>query len=106
MSTQEPTQTGRARLILFDIDGTLLLGHGAGARAFTVAGRAVCGPQFSLEGITIGGAIDSVIYTTAARAMGVADPASLHDTFRERYLQELPAQLARPERPATLLRVY
>jgi len=103
MSTRERTQTGRARLVLFDIDGTLLVSHGAGARAFTSAGRAVCGPQFSLDGITIGGAIDSVIYTTAARAMGIVDPPAQHDAFRERYLLELATELSQPKRLPTLL---
>jgi phosphoglycolate phosphatase-like HAD superfamily hydrolase len=39
------------RLVLFDIDGTLLIGQGAGARAMERAGRGLHGPAFSLEGI-------------------------------------------------------
>ena len=81
------------KLILFDIDGTLLRGHGAGTRAMMRAGRAICGHAFDLEGIMIGGGLDPVIFGEAARRMGV-EPAQLHDAFRDQYLIELAAELA------------
>jgi phosphoglycolate phosphatase-like HAD superfamily hydrolase len=86
------------KLLLFDIDGTLLIGHGAGVRAMTRAGRAICGTGFSLEGLSIGGSLDPLIYTEAARKMGVPEPLSLHDAFRARYLHELRLELATAER--------
>jgi len=91
------------KAVLFDIDGTLLRGYGAGTRAMTRAGRAVCGPSFNLEGVMIGGGLDPVIYGEAARNMGVADPMTLHETFRERYLEELRAELRAAERVPHLL---
>jgi len=86
------------KLLLFDIDGTLLIGHGAGARAMTRAGKAICGEAFSLDGVVISGGLDPLIFAEAARNMGIAEPAALHDHFRERYLQELQAELVQAAR--------
>jgi phosphoglycolate phosphatase-like HAD superfamily hydrolase len=94
---------GPAHLVLFDIDGTLLVSHGAGGRAFVRAGRAVCGQAFSIDGITIAGNLDAVIFRTAARAMGLSEPESVHEAFRERYLIELEAELAQAPSATVLL---
>jgi phosphoglycolate phosphatase-like HAD superfamily hydrolase len=81
------------KLLLFDVDGTLLIGHGAGARAMMTAGRAVLGSAFSLDGVLISGGLDPIIYREAAIQMGISDPEPLHEAFRARYLQELPGEL-------------
>ena len=81
------------KVVLFDIDGTLMHGYGAGTRAMTRAGRAVCGAGFDLDGIMIGGGLDPVIYRQAALKMGLADPDLLHDGFRDRYFEELRIEL-------------
>jgi phosphoglycolate phosphatase len=91
------------KAVLFDIDGTLMLGYGAGTRAMTRAGRAVCGAAFDLQGIMIGGGLDPIIFHEAAVSMGVADPLALHDAFRDRYLDELRAELLAAERRAEVL---
>jgi phosphoglycolate phosphatase-like HAD superfamily hydrolase len=91
------------KAVLFDIDGTLLRGYGAGTRAMGRAGRAVCGESFTLDGVMIGGGLDPVIYHEAARNMGLTDPLLLHDPFRDRYLAELQAELLAAERRAHLL---
>jgi phosphoglycolate phosphatase len=91
------------KLLLFDIDGTLMLGHGAGTRAMQRAGRALFGEAFSLEGVMIGGGMDPVIFAQAVSRLGVADPTAVHDGFRERYLQELRHELTHaPKRPHLL----
>jgi phosphoglycolate phosphatase-like HAD superfamily hydrolase len=90
------------KLALFDIDGTLLLGGGAGARAMTRAGQAVLGPAFTLDGIELGGALDSWIYEQAAASMGDEDARHRHDAFRESYLAELLRELEEGP-PPTLL---
>jgi phosphoglycolate phosphatase len=90
-------------VILFDIDGTLMRGHGSGSRALLRAGRAVCGEAFNLEGITISGGLDMAIYESAARAMGMMDPEALHEAFRARYLLELASELASSSPRAELL---
>lgn len=66
------------KIILFDIDGTLFRGHGAGSRAMVRAGRQICGAAFALEGVMISGGLDPVIYSEAARLMGLADAHTLH----------------------------
>jgi phosphoglycolate phosphatase len=77
------------KLVLFDIDGTLLRGHGAGSRAMLRAGRALHGEGFSLEGITMGGGLDPVIFASALERLGILEATAHHDAFRDRYLQEL-----------------
>jgi phosphoglycolate phosphatase len=98
------TEEGRQlKAVLFDIDGTLMVGHGAGTRAMTRAGQAICGAAFDLAGILIGGSLDPIIFHEAALGMGLEDPLSLHDAFRERYLIELAAELLAAERRAHIL---
>lgn len=91
------------KLILFDIDGTLMLGHGAGTRAMTRAGKAICGDAFDLNGIMIGGGLDPVLFAQAAARMGIAAPVQLQAAFRDRYLAELQLELATAARKAHLL---
>jgi phosphoglycolate phosphatase-like HAD superfamily hydrolase len=77
------------KLVLFDIDGTLLRGHGAGSRAMMRAGRALHGEGFSLDGIMMGGGLDPVIFASALARLGILEVTSHHDAFRDRYLKEL-----------------
>lgn len=91
------------KLVLFDIDGTLLLGQGAGARAMERAGRGLHGESFSLSGIDFGGALDPWIYAQAVAAAAVAAAEHAHDLFHEAYLIELARELARPEGKPALL---
>jgi phosphoglycolate phosphatase-like HAD superfamily hydrolase len=81
------------KLILFDIDGTLLHGHGVGARAMERAGRSLHGPNFSLAGIDFGGALDPWIYAEAARKLGEMAVEAMHSRFHESYLVELAREL-------------
>jgi phosphoglycolate phosphatase len=91
------------RLVLFDIDGTLLLGGGAGGRAMGRAGQAVLGPAFSLEGIDFAGALDTWIYAEAARRMAYVDAHTRHTAFHDAYLIELARELAEAELRPVLL---
>lgn len=92
------------KLLLFDVDGTLMRAHGAGSRAMTRAGRAVCGEAFSLEGVSIAGGLDPVIFADAGRNMGLADPMPFHDAFREAYFEELAREMVAevPRKPQRL----
>lgn len=80
-------------VILFDIDGTLMRSHGVGTRAMLRAGQAICGGRFDLEGVMIGGGLDPIIYRQAAIKMGLVDHHTLHEAFRDRYLEELEREL-------------
>lgn len=91
------------RLVLFDIDGTLLRAQGVGAIAMERAGRRVLGPSFTLEGIDFGGALDPWIFRQAAQRLGHEDPSPLHPTFRDEYLVELARALDADERRPVLL---
>jgi len=72
-------------LILFDIDGTLLLSQGAGAKAMQEAGRRVVGKHFSLKSVPFAGRLDPLIWADGATLAGVEDPAALEPAFRSSY---------------------
>ncbi len=91
------------RLILFDIDGTLLRGQGIGARAMERAGRRLLGPEFSLEGIDFRGALDPWIFQEAVSRIGRSDAAGLHSEFHESYLVELVSEIESGERRPVII---
>lgn len=91
------------RLVLFDIDGTLLRAQGVGLVVMERVGRRLLGPSFTLEGIDFGGALDPWIFRQAAQRLGHADPNHLHPAFRDAYLVELAHQLGEDERRPVLL---
>lgn len=73
------------QILLFDIDGTLVLTGGAGGRAMTRAFDDLFQVTDAFRGIPMPGRTDLVILTDAAARAGIAlDPPRLLD-FRERY---------------------
>jgi len=76
-------------LILFDIDGTLLLTRGQGMLAMQDAGRELVGPHFSIDGADYSGRLDPLIWRQLCEINGVADADGLHDAFRAAYLANL-----------------
>jgi phosphoglycolate phosphatase-like HAD superfamily hydrolase len=88
------TWTASARvLLLFDIDGTLLLTDGAGLRAFDHVGRTLFGAHFSWDGIMTAGGLDPVLFAEAAVANGLDDDPAHHDRFQAAYLERLAVEL-------------
>jgi phosphoglycolate phosphatase len=86
-------------LVLFDVDGTLLLTGGAGMRAMKAAAAALFGETFRWDGIVVAGHLDPLIFAEAAALNRLDDAPSHHEAFRRRYLEVLPNELARhPER--------
>jgi phosphoglycolate phosphatase len=84
------------RLVLFDIDGTLLHTSGAGVRGMTAAFADLYGRERALEGIPIAGRTDRAIVTEAMRNIGV-DPTDAEIVrLRAAYIERLPGELARP----------
>ena len=84
------------RVLLFDIDGTLLLTGGAGSRAMTRAFEDVFAVPDAFHATPMPGRTDTWILSDAAAAHGVAfDPPTLH-TFREIYLAHLHRELDVP----------
>jgi phosphoglycolate phosphatase-like HAD superfamily hydrolase len=91
------------KLLLFDVDGTILLTGGAGVRGMEQAGVVCFGDAFSLKQMSVAGGMDPLIYTEAAALAGVDNAHLHHDRFRETYLCELKANLAAGDGRVTLL---
>jgi phosphoglycolate phosphatase len=98
---QKGTDPLEPQLILFDIDGTLMSGLGAGRLAMERALLAVGGAEGSGEGVPTAGRTDPGILADMARRAGVATDAATMATVSARYLEELPRALV--ERGARLL---
>jgi len=81
-------------VLLFDIDGTLVLTGGAGGRAMTRAFEDLYGIPNGFEGIPFNGRTDSWIVSRAAAAHAIDDAALAR--FKPRYLDYLAEELHRP----------
>jgi phosphoglycolate phosphatase-like HAD superfamily hydrolase len=94
------------RLVLFDIDGTLLLSGGAGRRAILAALADVAGaPAGRLDHIRFDGKTDPQIAVELLAAAGhatPADPRPIADLL-DRYVVHLEADLVKNGRRATLM---
>ena len=85
-------------LLLFDIDGTLLLTGGAGQRAMTRAFDEVLGSSRGLDGVALAGRTDRAILDEAlaiVRPSLASDDPSL-GLLHDRYLSLLETELATP----------
>jgi phosphoglycolate phosphatase-like HAD superfamily hydrolase len=83
-------------LVLFDVDGTLLLSGGAGVRAMTRAFELVFGVGGGFDGIPIAGYTDSFLLSRALTRAGIDDTADAHTAFRVAYLEVLPGEIEKP----------
>lgn len=97
-----PVDARVTRLILFDIDGTLVLTGGAGARAMTLAFEQVFGDhggadvRSRLAGVPMAGRTDTWIVGEMARLYGaVSDAASLR-RFHDIYVSLLAREIHEP----------
>jgi phosphoglycolate phosphatase len=88
-------------LVLFDIDGTLLLSGGAGVRAMTRAFAHLFGVEDAFDGIPIAGFTDSFLLSRALERAVLPDTADAHQSFRTIYLDMLPEEIAKPGRGRT-----
>jgi phosphoglycolate phosphatase-like HAD superfamily hydrolase len=84
------------RLVLFDIDGTLVLTGGAGARAMTLALRDLLGVENGFEGIAMPGRTDQIILRDALDRGGHPNDAALLQEFHDRYLEHLVREIDQP----------
>src|SRR3954468_14701102 len=82
-------------LLLWDIDGTLLLTDGAGMRGMARASRRLYGEAFRWDGIQASGRLDPLIFEDALAKNGLAASDEEHRRFHDQYLVELDAELAR-----------
>ncbi len=81
-----------AKLLLFDIDGTLLQTNGAGGRAMQEAGQKLFGNSFNFD-LDLSGKIDTQIYAELTKLNRHLDMQGNHDKFRDTYLKILEFEL-------------
>jgi phosphoglycolate phosphatase len=86
------------RLILFDIDGTLVLTGGAGARAMAYAFNELFGVASAFQTIAMAGRTDPAILSDALAAHGIRADDPRVDHYRDAYFRHLAAQI--PNVPA------
>jgi phosphoglycolate phosphatase-like HAD superfamily hydrolase len=83
------------RLVLFDIDGTLVLTGGAGGRAMTLAFRDLLGVEDGFQGIPMPGRTDQIILRDALARGGHPIDAHLLTRFHDLYLEHLVREMER-----------
>jgi phosphoglycolate phosphatase len=86
----------RPRLLLFDIDGTLVLTGGAGKRAMDRAFEDEFGVAEAFAGLSMAGRTDRWLAEQALERHGLAATAANLDRFRRRYLAELEHAIHEP----------
>jgi phosphoglycolate phosphatase-like HAD superfamily hydrolase len=95
----------RRRLVLFDIDGTLLLTAGAGRRAIAAAMAEIIGTEAAFEGVRFDGKTDPQIVSELLHAAGDPDPrdAARINAVCDRYADLLETELQRATARVTLM---
>ncbi|MFA5908901.1 MAG: HAD family hydrolase [Vicinamibacterales bacterium] len=86
----------RPALILFDIDGTLLLSGRAGLRAMNRAFETTFGVAEAFAGTSFAGRTDSYLVSYALNAAGLPDTADNHARFRDAYMPLLAEEIQHP----------
>ncbi len=82
-----------APLVLFDVDGTLLLTGGAGMRAMEQSAATLFGEAFRWDGIVFSGHLDPLLFAEAAVRSGFEVGPDHHRAFRDGYLEALRHEL-------------
>lgn len=85
-----------AQLVLFDIDGTLLLSGGAGKRALNRAFEELFGVAGGFDGIPVAGRTDPLIFRDALERAGVVTGAETRRRFHARYCDLLGEEILGP----------
>jgi len=84
------------RLLLFDVDATLVLTGGAGGRAMTAVFAEMFGIDDGFAGIAMAGRTDPAILADALARAGLAIDAGVEDQFRTAYCRRLREEIAPP----------
>ena len=87
------------KLILFDIDGTLVLTGGAGIRAMNRACEELVGHGTALAGIPVAGRTDRIILSDVVTRAGHTLDDGLLDKLRTRHIEYLREEIDAPGRP-------
>lgn len=86
------------KLVLFDIDGTLVLTGGAGIRGMNRACEEFVGHPHALEGIPVAGRTDRIILSDVVTRAGHSLDDGLLEQLRDRYVDNLRAEIEKPGR--------
>jgi len=83
-------------LVLFDVDGTLLLSRGASLRCYRAAAKELFGREMETDGMKTAGGLDPLIWRALCAVNGIDDERARreHDRFRATYARILAAELA------------
>lgn len=84
------------KLVLFDIDGTLVLTGGAGLRAMNRALEEVFGHATGLDGIPVAGRTDWAILADAVRRFGRRLDGPMLADLQHRYVTRLAEEIVQP----------
>jgi len=84
------------KLVLFDIDGTLVLTGGAGLRAMNRALEEVFGHADGLDGIPVAGRTDWAILSDAVRRIGRSLDGALLADLEQRYVNHMIEEIQHP----------
>jgi phosphoglycolate phosphatase len=84
------------KLVLFDIDGTLVLTGGAGLRAMDRACEEVIGRPDALNGIPVSGRTDWIILHDTLARVGRELDQPLFEQLRARYVERLRDEIQQP----------
>jgi phosphoglycolate phosphatase len=90
-------------LVLFDIDGTLVLTGGAGLRAMALAFDELFGVPDAFRGMQMAGRTDAWILSDAAALHGIPQDSPLLERFPEVYLRHLRAEIEKPHPRKTMM---
>jgi phosphoglycolate phosphatase len=82
----------KAKLLLFDIDGTLLTCSGAGKKVLLATGQKLFGDSFNFD-LDTSGKLDTQIYKELSKLNSHLEMHTRHDEFRETYLKLLEFEL-------------
>ena len=92
-----------SRLVLFDIDGTLITTGRAGLRGMSAAFLRLHGRTDALAGVSFAGRTDRAIVTDIFVAMGVEPAPEIFDALREAYFSHLAEEIRKPVEGAGVL---
>jgi phosphoglycolate phosphatase-like HAD superfamily hydrolase len=87
---------GKVKVLLFDIDGTLILSGGAGLRAMNRAFFELHQVPDAFDGISLSGRTDTWIVETAMTRAGIPVDNTIVNTFKERYFLLLQEEISKP----------
>jgi phosphoglycolate phosphatase-like HAD superfamily hydrolase len=84
------------RLVLFDVDGTLILTGRAGVRGMNAAFERLYGRANALDAVPIAGRTDRAIVADVLTSLDARVDDDLIASVRQAYLEDLPNELRRP----------